>query len=554
MPNVNETNVTVADVENSQAFQDTANATAEMTRAVAKGASIEILDRLTKHTAETADVLSKVVAEVKQLRESKARVEVNQEIDEVLDTLTSKGTNTLTANEFLLVRKQMTDQYGEMGAYAVDTWAPDTRIKSLTRQAEKASSDYDYVKQLQEAQDLIMLVSSIRGAKNLGDQTSEGKNRPLAHSDFNIVKETIMQLAEIAPCVKAYMRDIELRMKNSFDTITATQGAEWIPTTMSNQVVEMFRAEQPLYDLFRSFTYSTKTFEVPIGQGVNSAFFRPETITAADAANIPSSLMSNDTTGKVTLASKRMVDVRAYSFEFDEDAIPYTEMLLRSMGYSLRFAWEIAGISGSTSLTDLDNAAVVKAWTTTTDPRFAWDGLRKYVRTQTAAGTTSHVDGGNAYTNILNKMRAARALMGEGAAQNMSNFAWLGPVAAFMSILSDPNVQTIDKFGQSATVITGQIARLDGIPLVEISSYPTNLNTSGVFDNTTTNRTSMLLVNREAFAAGYRSTPEILREVFNLSFTEFLILSLRGDFIKTAFPSYPGVVELRNLPSAVPLS
>lgn len=554
MPDVNQTNVTVADVQNSQAFQDTAAATAEMTRAAAKGAGIEVLDNLQKNVAASTEAFNSVVAELKQMRESKVRTEVNQEVDDVLDTLTSKGTRELNTNEFLSVRKRMSDQYGEVGAFAVDTWAPDARIKSLTRPAEKASSDYAYVKQLQEAQDLIMLVSSIRGAKGLGDQNPDGKNRPLGANDFAIVKETIQELAKISPSVKAYMRDIELRTKNSFDTITATQGAEWIPTTMSNQVVEMFRAAQPLYDLFRSFTYSTKTFEVPIGQGVNSAFFRPETVTAADAANIPHTLMSNDTTGKVTLASKRMVDVRAYSFEFNEDAIPFTEMLLRSMGYSLRAAWENAGISGSVSLADLDNAAVSKLWTASTDPRFAWDGLRKYVRTQAAATTTSHIDGGNAYTNILNKMRAARALMGEGASQNMDNFAWLGPVAAFMSILSDPNVQTIDKFGQSATVISGQLGRLDGIPLVEISSYPTNLNASGVYDNITANRTSMLLVNREAFAAGYRSTPEILREVYNLSFMEFLILSVRGDFIKTAFPSYPGVVELRNLPSAVPLS
>ncbi len=553
MPDQTNTNVTVADVENSQAFQDAANVTAEASRAIAKGAGVEILANLTKTLEANNALLSSNIAEIKQLRESQARMNVTAEVDDVLDVLTAKGTKNLTAEELLGVRKRMSDRYGQEGEFAVDTWDANVRIKKLTRPAEKASEDYEYTNTLQRAQDLIMMVSSIKGAKGLGEHTPEGKNRPLGLNDYNIVKETILQLAEISPEVKAYKRDLELRMKSSFDTLTPAQGAEYIPTTMSSAVIEMFRAEQPLYSLFRSFVYSTKTLELPIGQGVNGAFFRGETTNPADAAVIPSTI-SNDTTGKVVLGSKRMVDVRAYSFEFDEDAIPYTQMLLNSMGYSLRFAWEQAGISGSTSLTDLDNAAVAKAWTATTDPRFAWDGLRKYVRLQAAATTTSHIDASNSYANILQKMRSSRALMGEGASQNMNSFAWLGPMVAFMSILSDPNVQTIDKFGANATVITGQLGRLDGIPLVELSAYPTNLNASGVFDNVTANRTSMLLVNREAFASGYRSTPELLREVFNLSFMEFLILSVRGDLIKTAFPSYPGVVELRNLPSAVPLS
>ena len=60
-------------------------------------------------------------------------------------------------------------------------------------------------------------------------------------------------------------------------------------------------------------------------------------------------------------------------------------------------------------------------------------------------------------------------------------------------------LQTIDKFGAQAVVLTGQVASVLGVPVVMSRFMGADMNLTGVYDNVTTDKTGFLLVNRDSY-------------------------------------------------------
>jgi hypothetical protein len=56
-------------------------------------------------------------------------------------------------------------------------------------------------------------------------------------------------------------------------------------------------------------------------------------------------------------------------------------------------------------------------------------------------------------------------------------------------------VLTVDQFGPAATIKTGQIASLMGMPIVMTRFLSADLNNSGLFDNATTDKTAILMAH-----------------------------------------------------------
>jgi hypothetical protein len=67
-----------------------------------------------------------------------------------------------------------------------------------------------------------------------------------------------------------------------------------------------------------------------------------------------------------------------------------------------------------------------------------------------------------------------------------------------------PSVVTMEKYGSSATVVTGELARYQGIPVLTSEYMRSDVNATGVYDGTTMNRSGILLVNTRRFYVGMR--------------------------------------------------
>ena len=128
--------------------------------------------------------------------------------------------------------------------------------------------------------------------------------------------------------------------------------------------------------------------------------------------------------------------------------------------------------------------------------RTVWNGLR--FLSQAAQKT----DAANAVLTAA-MLRTNRSKMGKYGARS-DQLAHIIGVKSYVSLLADVNVLTIDKYGPNAPILTGELAKVDGVPIVLSEYVRQDLNATGVFDNVTTNRSLALTVNRRGFLLGQR--------------------------------------------------
>jgi hypothetical protein len=144
------------------------------------------------------------------------------------------------------------------------------------------------------------------------------------------------------------------------------------------------------------------------------------------------------------------------------------------------------------------------------DHRKHWIGLR-----HRAFDTSCTVDSSGAQT--FAGFMAARALLDapHGVAGDLVCITSAEYLITKMLQFSE--VVTVDKFGPQASILTGQLANLAGIPVVVSDFMTADLNDSGLYDNSTTNKTSLLIANVSRFLVGqYRAASvELDREISN---------------------------------------
>jgi hypothetical protein len=82
---------------------------------------------------------------------------------------------------------------------------------------------------------------------------------------------------------------------------------------------------------------------------------------------------------------------------------------------------------------------------------------------------------------------------------NSSDCAWICGISGFIQLLGLTEVLTMDKFGPAATIKNGQLANLDGSPIIISEFVRQDLNATGVYDGSTTTKTHIMYVNTRAF-------------------------------------------------------
>jgi HK97 family phage major capsid protein len=184
---------------------------------------------------------------------------------------------------------------------------------------------------------------------------------------------------------------------------------------------------------------------------------------------------------------------------------------------ALAEAQENATINGDTAGTHQDSDV-----TASTDTRKAWDGYRKL------ALSAAKVDCATFNKTNLRAIRTAMAKYGV----NPNNLAWVAGVNVYNKMLGLDEVVTLDKYGPSATLLTGELGKFDGIPIVVSEFMREDLNASGVYDGVTTDKTALALVYRPAFLYGDRRniTLRVSQELYMETDQDVAIATQRLDF------------------------
>ncbi len=283
----------------------------------------------------------------------------------------------------------------------------------------------------------------------------------------------------------------------------ANYGDEWVPDLWSSELWRKARQDNVIAPLFNTIEMPSNPYELPIEGTDPTVYLAEETqdeahLSLGSGNPTPDSLVG---TGKVQLSAKKLSLRVGFSRELVEDSIipvlsVYREQAIRAMADAI----DNVLLNGDTTATSTGNINLDDDTPAATAKYLAFDGLRHLPLVTTTANA---VDA--AGTPTLAKLREARATMAAKYGYNPRNLAWVVDFSTYMKLLDLDEVVTVDKLGPNATVLTGQLAQVDGIPVLVSAEMPMT-EADGKVSKTANNNTKGqgVLVYRPGWVMGFR--------------------------------------------------
>ena len=250
-------------------------------------------------------------------------------------------------------------------------------------------------------------------------------------------------------------------MQKLLDATTAGAGDEFVPTGMAAELWgDAFLASR-IVGALGVVPMPTDPFDSPVGWGAIT--WRKGGAGEATAAQDPA-------TAKSTMTATEQIAEVNWDYDLDEDAViavlPTLRPELSRSGSEQMdaFVLNADATASSTGNVNLDDD------TPATDAYYlslGQDGIRHYYLVDRTSQST---DVSTTLTDAL--WRAGIARMGKYGADPGNIVATTNAKTYLLSILSLTNVRTLDKFGPAATILNGELARMDGIPLIVSESMP----------------------------------------------------------------------------------
>lgn len=319
------------------------------------------------------------------------------------------------------------------------------------------------------------------------------------------------------------------------DTTTTAQGIEWIPTAFNSTLTDQIRLGTPELNLFEHVTMPTSTWKWPIKTSVGAYYIKAEGVAAT---------LSGPRTAAITFSAKLFAYYTQWTDEIAEDSIIAILPMLRADAFRATAEGKSrAIISGDREGTHMDTDIAAGSAVL---PEKNINGLRHYA----LHGTDNKYDAGTLATFTSTIAATAAGQMGKYAAGRMGDLVLLVGTMSWLNLLLDTNMVTIDKMGPQATLLTGQVGSVFGIPVI-ISHGVQSRNgatgaatgvtgSTGLNDGGANTSGTAILVNRNVWKIGDRRQDTIEQDKNVVTGVNTLVLTNRWDFVPLYQPtSYP---------------
>lgn len=494
-----------------------------------QNASTEAIVNLTKSLAEVVEAQSKAVAASEQAR-------INASEAERYDALTSdkflSKFNDLSASEQAKVIKELG---AEFGAKNVEVALSKSWIsKAISRPVTEKTQGYDEIKAVRKAVDFAN-----RFVAMAGGMTEDRVSGDVIVRDEKTFHQALDRLAASGDAELAYgvdiLRGAKKGINDALDTVTATEGLEWVPTVWSADMVDKMYYELRVASLFNRVIMPGKTFRRPVKTAKTRAYRMPEQLT-----NSYFSVLATDhtfETGNMEFVAEKLAVLQFFSDELASDSIvPLLQIANEEAIYGLTDAIEDACINGDIVTTSghLDTTW----WTGTADARGMWDGFRKHAQ---ASAALRHNFGGALNLDLLRDLRKKMKEFND-----ISQLVLIVSPETAVELLKLDEVLTLDKFGPNATVLRGQIGSIDNIPIVVSGKVPITLNAAGAWDAAGT-LTGVIFVHRQAYEFADRQLVRVESDRNPLAGQRYVLSTWRGDFQRLYPAAEPCMVYGHNV-------
>jgi len=443
------------------------------------------------------------------LAEEKRATRESEKYDEVTSELIGRNIKKLASEkpeEAVSLINALSKEFGATNT----SIALSGNLKSiLDRPISKNHSQYEETMNFKQAFDDAYIITAKWGGVSqgrVGTDTTEIDWKVFQKAAAALARQNRPGASEVLKAVSASLNDTN-----------ANQGAEWIPTSLSSDLIEKIYLSLEIANRFGRKYMPTPVYNLPMLTGRGLAFGVPEALSPTDfyTLKVGASIFDTD---KTTLTAQKIGAMLVASYEIEEDSlIDVANEMRKEVTRVIARGIDDAAMNGDKSAA-LDGTL----WTGTTDVRSKFNGIRK--NTNTAAKT----DISTLNIAALRTLRKTMKVYGVDPKKLNLHCSTEG----YSYLLGFPEVLTMEKFGPDATVKTGELARIDNISIFPSEFIYSNLNASGVYDGTTTTKTIMTLTHEDGFVFGDR---QILRVETDRSVTsqqDLVVATWRGDFIK----------------------
>jgi HK97 family phage major capsid protein len=243
----------------------------------------------------------------------------------------------------------------------------------------------------------------------------------------------------------------------AMDSTTATEGLEYCPTGMSAQLWEKYRMALRVAAMFPSFPLPTNPYEYPNEGADVEAYGVSE---ATDDTGTATVNVGTPKTAKITFTAKDIAAGTLHSRQLtDKSIINILDYIMRKHTLAHSVATETGFVNGDVTTVHMDQDTTNPG--TGTNCRKLWIGLRFMGLNNGTPIPLSTFDDDHL-------MKIPESMGKYGIVPNAST--WLAGIKTYFRMLKLEQLRTWDKYGPMATVVTGEIAKYAGHPLI-VSEY-----------------------------------------------------------------------------------
>ena len=352
---------------------------------------------------------------------------------------------------------------------------------ALSLPDELLGKDKDAIKEWRVAHDDIALLNTILG-------TSRSYRGPQSLKSFG-----------------RYHDLTEKIFAKAMSATTSSYGDEWVPTDMSAELTALIELNAVVANQFPVVSMPSNPWDLPYQSGHITVYSYDEPV--VDFATEIS--RSTPTTGKNTLTAKGIAAATVVSKDATEDSlIPMLPIIRNDLAYEIARQFDNAYINGDTTATHRDTGLTIGA----NDIRRLYDGLRHQANADSKEYNCQTVKTPNSADWEAADLMMMRKQMGAcGTPERAGDLAIVLSLDNFYEAWLWDEVKTVDKLGASATVITGDLPRIWGIPIYTSSFILTTYPATGIY--TAAGTTSLaLMFNRRGWVSGSRRAVTIETE------------------------------------------
>lgn len=271
------------------------------------------------------------------------------------------------------------------------------------------------------------------------------------------------------------------------DTSASGYGSDMVPEGFSAQLVEDIYLKLEVAGLFKRFNMPSPTYTFPVALN---------RITARAGSEGKAVTKDKVATDSLTFTAKKLMANVDFTDELDVDsAIAILPFLRERLIEGFALAQEQIAVNGDT-VTTADAAAGLNGTIDADDARGIIDGLRK-----AAMSVSGDVDFAGAFT--ADEIRSLRAKMGRYG-KNPRDLSIIVNIEEYNKILGFTGYQYLYQYGDNAVIKTGEMGRIDNIPIIVTDLLPKNLTANGYPTTTPGTKTCCMMVNNNSFMWGDR--------------------------------------------------